>query len=325
MRCDAFNVLYCTIHARYFQVEKWLHNAGSQMTVLFAVGGDVSTKELLTAFKGLAEQMHGQYLWGICISSACLNRYGSNMPPLFGENNPAWGNASVAVHFPKRTMVTNLEPKFRFWSYPLTLLVTQNDMLTHWLDGVVPLAGELKHHTYARYARTGLPLFLLYVEIDWENNAKQAQYYLNRLRLLAHEAQGTMVFALADKRTFHDDLAQFGLSHTTPGELWTIRSDDTKKFASPPGAHFSMEAAQKFIKSFKENGLTHFTRSAPVPASLDGSHVVPIVRSNFDQWISDPRKGVMICFYAPWCPHSQAFLKVLLVHLFNALASANSR
>jgi len=294
------------------EVESWLDAAGPETSILFVANDHNATEEVIKGFHDCAQKSHGLFRFGLCQNPDCVVKYGKDTPPAYGEQNPDFGNSGISLHLARRLMLAKHEPPgWRHFQEPLDLVAYDSSYVKNWIEGVIPLAGEMRPHMYDRYAMANKPIFMLYADLDWKSNSKQAIYYLNRLRQAAKEHQGLVLFALADKKYFSHDLEQFGLNSTTPGELWTIRSHDTKKYASKPGTPFTKSAILDFVKKFQAGTLKNFLKSAPAPDinNLQAGSVYELVRENMDQWLADWTRGVMILFYAPWCPHSAKLLE----------------
>jgi len=312
------------------EAEKWLDGGANQINMLLSVSEGVTTQDLVEGFQdlrkykggtthdgkeiphnvALQERLQTLYRLGICVSQDCVDKYGSSHDPMYGENPKEWGKSSITLHWMRYQMNTTLELGIDVFSQPLVTVFANPSLIWNWMETALPTAMQFKMEWYPRMARTGLPLFMLYVDVDWKTPAgiKKMNYYLNRLRQLSRKVEGSVLFTMADKSEFPDDLAQFGLDSSTPGELWTLRADDSKKFAGPTGHKFSVEESMGFIEEFRSGKKQQMFLSAEPPEEQTDRALI-VTRNDLPDWLEDWSKGVMILFYAPWCPHSQKFLK----------------
>jgi len=293
------------------KLEEWLYAGKTQLSILLVVTDEASTKDLIAGFKRAPLGNHQNkllYRFGICVNPECVRRYGTDQPPAYGGNPPQWVNASVTLHWPRRVTENGTEVPWHFFQMPLPVIIESPDHILGWAEGVVPAAMEFSMELYSRYSMAGHPMVLLYIDIDWKTKALEMQSYLNMLRECYRNMTGTILFAIADKTRFAADLQQFGLDPKTPGPLWTLRDGQSDKYVAPTGKVFSSETALEWIKLFRQKKLKPMILSEAEPEEQP-DYALKIVRSNYRDWLADWTKGVLIAFYAPWCPHSRKFLK----------------
>jgi len=183
--------------------------------------------------------------------------------------------------------------------------------LAEWIfDQAVAVPGEITKDNAQRYLRSKLPILKLFTDVNWGSNLKQTTYYLNRLKKIAEEFKGKLLFAIADKTVHSDDISKFGLT-----KFPSVAIDDhgnSQKFRHT--ADFSVENVISFAKEFLEGKLKSYIKSEPTP---DQSGPVTIVTGeNFKDTVLDTSKDVLLEIYAPWCGHCKK-----LEPIFNELAT----
>nr|XP_006013928.1 PREDICTED: protein disulfide-isomerase A4-like [Latimeria chalumnae] len=65
---------------------------------------------------------------------------------------------------------------------------------------------------------------------------------------------------------------------------------------------FDSDTLREFVLSFKKGKLKPIVKSQPVPKNNKGP-VKVVVGKTFEEIVMDPKKDVLIEFYAPWCGH----------------------
>jgi len=128
-------------------------------------------------------------------------------------------------------------------------------------------------------------------------------------REAAQKLKGKIQFSISD---FNDGglgprLAEFvGVKES---DLPAIRIVVPQRQASPKKYLFDQDLTVdnlvKFYESFKDNKLSPFLKSEPVPESNDGP-VKTVVGHNFKEVVEDSDANVLIEFYAPWCGHCKS-------------------
>jgi len=168
-------------------------------------------------------------------------------------------------------------------------------------DASVPLTGEITKDNAARYKKKNLPILKAFIDVDWASNAKRTNYYLNRLKKVAENAifKNKLLFAIANKKDFGDELTRFGLAGQDP----LIAIDDLPKSQKYRFTEeFSVKNVEQFGQDYLDGKLKSYIKSEKQPATNDAS-VKVVVGETFKDIVMDPTKNVMIEFYAPWCGH----------------------
>ena len=58
---------------------------------------------------------------------------------------------------------------------------------------------------------------------------------------------------------------------------------------------------KQFITDWKEGNLDPKVKSSAIPSEPFEGNMRIIVGDNFEQLVKDPKKDVLVEFYAPWC------------------------
>lgn len=146
--------------------------------------------------------------------------------------------------------------------YPSDNLVV--DGMTNWLDAKAqPLVGQYTSTTSARYKKAVLVIFL---NLDFETNAKGVAYALKRARKVAATLKGKMQVAVASVEDMSYELADYGLESNKPkiDILMGIR-DGSDFYAPTSDAAFSAPAITAFANEFLAGSLKPHVKPDPPP------------------------------------------------------------
>jgi len=169
-----------------------------------------------------------------------------------------------------------------------------------------PVVGEITKAKRDLYRARGLPVAKAFFPID-PANAKQTNYYANRLKKLAIKYKNKILFGMINIK-----------SSDAEGELDQLGRKSEKEFLfaiedSPNQKNYLFEETfnqanlEKFVDDFVEGRLSAHVRSEKAPAKPEGPGAVrTVVGKNFESIVNDPTKDVMIEFYAPWCGHCKS-------------------
>lgn len=106
---------------------------------------------------------------------------------------------------------------------------------------------------------------------------------------------------MADEEDFATELKDLGLSESGEEVNAAILDEGGRRFAMEPD-DFDADALRDFVTAFKKGKLKPVIKSQPVPKNNKGP-VKVVVGKTFDSIVMDPKKDVLIEFYAPWCGH----------------------
>jgi len=168
----------------------------------------------------------------------------------------------------------------------------------------LPLAGSLTSDTASRYEKTGLPRLTVYSKVDAKKNAAGLRYYLNRLRKVAKNFVGKLLFVASDSEGHGaKEFGEFGFSAAAKAGLAVIDAAGGK-FKSAI-TEITPESIQAFAESFLSGKASKHVKSEDLPAD-NSSPVKVLVGKNFDELVTNSDKDVFIEFYAPWCGHCKS-------------------
>ncbi|XP_054991300.1 protein disulfide-isomerase A4 [Sorex araneus] len=170
----------------------------------------------------------------------------------------------------------------------------------HVLRHTLPLVGHRKPSNEAkRYARR--PLVVVYYSVDFSFDYRAAtQFWRSKVLAVAKDFP-EYAFAVADEEDFASEVKDLGLSESGEDVNAAILVEGGRRFAMEP-TDFDEDALREFVTAFQKGKLKPVIKSQPVPKANKGP-VKVVVGKTFDAIVLDPRKDVLIEFYAPWCGH----------------------
>jgi protein disulfide isomerase family A protein 3 len=171
----------------------------------------------------------------------------------------------------------------------------------------LPLAGELTEENQELYrAREGSDL-TFFTTVDFKNNAKKMNYYLNRLRKVAVMFENVS-FTIADKTKFKQIYERFSFTQADADAdiaigMYQTSKDVRWKFDGPK---FGVKEIEGFIQRVHTGLSAPYTKSESTPQSnpkAGEGKVVTVTANTFKMVVQDTSKDALIELYAPWCGH----------------------
>uniref|UniRef100_A0A8C4RIS1 Protein disulfide-isomerase A4 n=1 Tax=Erpetoichthys calabaricus TaxID=27687 RepID=A0A8C4RIS1_ERPCA len=164
----------------------------------------------------------------------------------------------------------------------------------------LPLVGHRKPSNDAkRYSKR--PLVVVYYGVDFSFDYRVAtQFWRNKVLEVAKEFP-EYTFAIADEEDYAEELKGLGLSESGEEVNVAILGDGGKKYVMEP-SDFDSDALTEFVTAFKKGKLKPIVKSQAIPKNNKGP-VKVVVGKTFEDIVMDPKKDVLIEFYAPWCGH----------------------
>lgn len=199
--------------------------------------------------------------------------------------------------------------KYRF---PGKTLINSASFLDFVRQKSVPLVGELTATSKPRYENIKAPVITVFTAVDHKRNSKGFQYVANRLRKIAKEYSGKLVFNIAN---IHDyvSLLESAYSIEDANVKKTYAGLRDGKVFYTLTEDFSFDKLAVFVQDFKAGKLVGKEQEVPDESeaspedhgdvSYDNSNVVQVNGGNFNEVIEETTSDVLLEFYAPWCGH----------------------
>jgi len=147
-------------------------------------------------------------------------------------------------------------PRERFPSDKLT-----ESAVTSWLSAKAqPLVGQYSSTTKDRYKG---PVLVLFMNLDFEKNAKQVNYVLKRARMAAVGLKGKLSIAVASASDMSYDLGDYGLTSSKPNTEILMGIKAGSDFYGSEAEAFSAATMQAFADSFLKGELTPYVKPEP--------------------------------------------------------------
>jgi len=189
------------------------------------------------------------------------------------------------------------------------VLYPPGENLNDWIhDSSVAFPGEYTKDNAARWKRKNLPILKLFTDVNWGSNIKHTNYYLARLKKIAAEYKGKILFALADIGDHVEELAKFG---HTGSPVVAVGLDDlpnSQRFRYD--GEFSITNIIQWLKDFTEGKLKPHIKSEPTPTQGPAGSVVIVTGENFKEIVLDQSKDILFEMYAPWCGHCKKLIPI---------------
>ncbi|XP_069072345.1 protein disulfide-isomerase A4 isoform X2 [Pleurodeles waltl] len=179
----------------------------------------------------------------------------------------------------------------------------ESDIKEHVTKHALPLVGHRKTSNDAkRYTKR--PLVTVYYTVDFSFDYRVAtQYWRSKVLEVAKDFP-EYTFAIANEEDYSSELNDLGLSDSGEEVNVGLLDASGKKYAMEP-EEFDSDVLREFILLFKKGKLTPIVKSQPVPKN-NKAPVKVVVGKTFDQIVMDPKKDVLLEFYAPWCGHCKS-------------------
>ncbi|KAJ8603061.1 hypothetical protein CTAYLR_006655 [Chrysophaeum taylorii] len=235
--------------------------------------------------------------------------------------------AVVLVYAPPRFVSDKYDkPKARYPSAKL-----DSDALTKFIyKKSLPLVGQKTWKSGDRYDKAKLPILTLFAAIDLEKNPKGFDYFANRLRKVAVDYVGRVVFNVGDKEDFSYALQDYDIELESKKDVGVGIKDDDKYYKME--AKFNVENLKAFVESVLNGEIEPKIKESPSyedpeegddedESDYEDSNVSVLTTDNFSETVEG--KDAMLEFYAPWCGHCQA-LKPTYKELGDKFATVDS-
>ncbi|XP_037050893.1 protein disulfide-isomerase A3-like [Bradysia coprophila] len=141
------------------------------------------------------------------------------------------------------------------------------------------------------------PNVVVYYTIDYVNNAKQTNYWRNRILQVAKD-NTDYKFAISSDDDFGLELLRFGQTYLGEEPLVTAYDKDGRKFKMTSA--FSVENLKQFVLGVKQGTIEPFIKSQAIPTANDEPVKIAVAK-NFDEIVINNGKDTFLEIYAPSC------------------------
>ncbi|KAK2142671.1 hypothetical protein LSH36_924g00042 [Paralvinella palmiformis] len=169
----------------------------------------------------------------------------------------------------------------------------------------LPLVGHLTYSTASkRYIKDGRkPIVMVFYDVDWTFDHRDATQKI-RLRAVnvAKDYKDDFTFIIADEKENSAYFRDFGFDDSSEDLNIGILSPQDRKYPMEPMEDgYDEELIREFLDNYKNGKLKPKIKSQRPPKKQ--GVVTVVVGDTFDKIVMDPKKDVMIEFYAPSCGH----------------------
>lgn len=204
----------------------------------------------------------------------------------------------VVVHKPSK-YVNEKDEKLKA-RYP-SKNIKKDSLMKFILDKSIPIVGERTHKTDYEYDNSKKPVVTVFFEIDHEKNPKGVTYVTNRLKKLAKEYSGKVIFAIANLSGYSYKLETYGLKSESKKDIIVGLKNEVLHYKMTE--KFSVENIKAFIEDFKAGKLVGKEKEEYKPPKEDNgddddesSHVKKVTNDNADE-ILKSGKDILIGNY----------------------------
>lgn len=161
------------------------------------------------------------------------------------------------------------------------------------LGNAVPLLDEVSGENYPMYSQSGLPLAYLFIDPAAEDKDTQ----LNAIKPVASKHKGVINFVWIDATKYGDHAKSLNVKR----EGWPafVIQDMKDGLKYPLTSEPTFAAVDDFVDMYAAGQLQPSLKSEAVPEKNEDP-VTVVVGLEYDKYVLDDEKDVLIEFYAPW-------------------------
>ncbi len=121
----------------------------------------------------------------------------------------------------------------------------------------LPVVGEVTMKTMAQYVALRLPVLTVFAAVDLDRNPKGYAYLANRVRKVAAEHKGKLLFNIANAADFAEPMAKvYGFEAVGQGaDVQVGLADENMYYQMQKDAVFSADSLRAFVAAFARGEL----------------------------------------------------------------------
>lgn len=215
---------------------------------------------------------------------------------LIGASHDAQLAQAQGVQFPALMAYRKFDdPQARYQAKGKSL--TAEEIKTFMFAESLPLMAEVSAENFLSYAMSGSPLGYYFVDPASSTLEEEVQ----KLREVAREFRGKLNMVWIDATKF----SSHGKALNLKGEKWpAFAIQDMQSGAKYPLNELGKDivgSVRSFAGKFASGKLTPSLKSAPAPKQT--GPLIDVVADEFDKYVLDDSRDVLLELFAPWCGH----------------------
>ncbi|WFC97901.1 protein disulfide-isomerase [Malassezia yamatoensis] len=236
---------------------------------------DESDQDSLSALHKYADQHRDAHVVGVSHDKSLASKVGAQFPALVAYRT-----------FDEPEVVQSAKGKS----------LTQEEIENFVNVESLPLIDEISAENFAKYAMSGIPLAYYFVEPESPSREDEVK----KLSSVAKEHRGKLNMVWIDAGKFGSHAKALNLK----GEQWPAfviqDMENGAKYPLELGKEI-LGSVKSFVQQYVQGKLKPSIKSAAVPEKQDD--VIEVVADEFDKYVFDDDRDVLLELYAPWCGH----------------------
>lgn len=162
----------------------------------------------------------------------------------------------------------------------------------------IPLLDEISPENFASYAEAGIPLAYIFIP----SNDPNRETLTKSIEPIARDRKGKINFVWIDATKFADHAKSLNLQEAKWPAFAIQNIQEMSKYPLDQTKTVDAKTVDDFVKRFAAGEIAPSVKSEPKPASQDGP-VYVLTANEFESFVADEKKDLLVEFYAPWCGH----------------------